>query len=124
MSNTVVTQTLANVADYGQLASSQSARTSWTPGKANPIAGESNWGVETPIKVGIPALDAIGIEHVRVVDVSRNLVNNPLKPTPVVTSTVVETVSEPSIVGTHVLVTTQLVDPSAEHSVGGDEIKA
>ena len=124
MANTVVTNTLQSV-DFAQLAPAQAGKTSWEPGKASSYsANAGNDRPDTPVVVGIPAIDALGIQYVRTANVSMGVVNDTVKPTPVVSEVVSETVTDPaSISGSHTTTFHTIIPVTAnESSPAGTEV--
>jgi len=63
---------------YGQLATSQTSRTNFSPGKATARALDENWPKDFPVAVGNPVLEtgsgAVTMKRVRVILTGRNSV--------------------------------------------------
>ena len=114
---------------YGQLAPAQSARTNFTPGKADGKPQDMNWPTDFRIPTGTPAFggEAEGpvlMERERVVKLGRGVVCDQTVLAPVVTGTRVETRTEPGVSGTDT-VTDTLQPPNLadrERRTGFDNI--
>ena len=114
----------------GQLASSQSQRTQFTPGKAVSRAGDMNWPKEHRIPTGTPAFDGeaagpVKMARTRVVKLGRNIISDQAVLAPVVTGTRVEARTEEGVSGANS--TQDTVNPTnlvnRERQAGNDNIE-
>ena len=114
----------------GQLASSQSQRTQFCPGKAVSRRGDMNWEKDHRIPTGTPAFDGeaagpVKMARTRVVKLGRNIISDQTVITPVVTGTRVETRTEEGISGANS--TQDTVNPTnlanRERQAGNDNIE-
>jgi hypothetical protein len=109
----------SNGLPHNQQAPSQSARTNFTPGKANASAGELSWPKEFRIPTGNPVFDEAANGPAVVwtdieVKLGRGVMGDQILPIPVITGVRVETVSNAFIDGTHVMTSTETPpNPSA-----------
>lgn len=114
---------------HGQLASSQSARTQFYPGKAVSREGDMNFEKDHRLPTGTPAFDGesagpVKMVRSRVVKLGRNIVSDDTVLTPVVTGVRVESRDEEGVDGTNS--TTDTVNPpdlaNRERGSGFDNI--
>jgi hypothetical protein len=115
---------------HGQLAPSQAARTSFTPGKAASRPGDMNWPKDFRIPTGTPAFDReaagpVDMLRTRVVKLHRGTVSDQTVLAPVVSGTRVETRDEDGLHGTST--TQDTVNPpnltERERQAGNDNIE-
>lgn len=117
----------------GQLAPSQSQRTSFTPGKATSKPGDQNWPVDFRIPTGTPAFDGeaagpVQMQRARVVKLGRNIISDQTLPTPVTSANKTTTITAPATWGAvtpiHVVTPTNTQDANGkqEGEAGNDNI--
>ena len=117
----------------GQLASSQSARTEFVPGKATSRVGDMNWEKDFRIPTGTPAFDGesagpVKMARSRVVKLGRNIIDDQTVAAPVTSATKTTTITAPAVWGATVPVSvvtptnTQVLNGKQECAAGGDSI--
>jgi hypothetical protein len=117
----------------GQLATSQIARTNFTPGKATSLPGDMNWPKDHRIPTGTPAFDGeaagpVEMQRTRVVKLGRNIVSDQVVNAPVAsapeTTTITDTAHWGATTPISVLTPTsaQKVDGVQERKAGSDSI--
>ena len=115
---------------YGQLAPSQSARTMFTPGKAESLPDDQNWPTDNRIPTGTPAFDGeaagpVQMVRSRVELLGRNIICDQVLPTPVVLDTRVETRVDHGMAGASTVEDIELLSNVAqiEKRTGYDNIE-